>query len=311
MNTLHLKYVVEIERAGSITKAAENLYMNQPNLSKTLRELEESLDIVIFKRTPKGMLPTKKGREFLAYAKNILTQLEKMENLLCDEEERPVSFDIAVPRASYIARAFTEFVASLPEERAAKIDYRETNSLRTIRDVADGENNLGVIRFHADYEGYYDNVLAEKNLVGEVVLDFEYLVLASSESPLAQSEVVDCTKLGAFIEITHGDSRVPTLQGARVPYSDDSEKKRREIAIYERGSQLELLQRIPATYMWVSPMPQETMDTFSLMQRRSNMPNNRHIDMLIYRKGQHLSPEDALFVEKLSDVVEAVGKTAP
>lgn len=58
MNTLHLKYIVEIERTGSITLAAKNLYMNQPNLSKAVKEFEEYIGAEIFKRTTKGIIPT-------------------------------------------------------------------------------------------------------------------------------------------------------------------------------------------------------------------------------------------------------------
>ena len=65
MNTLHLKYAVEVERTGSISRAAENLFMGQPNLSKAIRELEETTGITIFKRTSKGVLPTPKLKAFL------------------------------------------------------------------------------------------------------------------------------------------------------------------------------------------------------------------------------------------------------
>ena len=58
MNTQHLKYVVEVERTGSITQAADNLYMAQPNLSKAIKELEDTLGISIFRRTSKGVVPT-------------------------------------------------------------------------------------------------------------------------------------------------------------------------------------------------------------------------------------------------------------
>ena len=41
MNLTHLKYAIEVEKTGSITKAAENLYMGQPNLSRVIKELED------------------------------------------------------------------------------------------------------------------------------------------------------------------------------------------------------------------------------------------------------------------------------
>ena len=53
MNLLHMKYAVEIAKTKSISKAAENLYTAQPNLSRAIKELEESLEITIFNRTTK------------------------------------------------------------------------------------------------------------------------------------------------------------------------------------------------------------------------------------------------------------------
>ena len=79
MNTLHFKYAVEIEKTRSITQAAENLYMAQPNLSKAIKELENSLGITIFRRTSKGVIPTDQGMKFLACAKQILMQIDNME----------------------------------------------------------------------------------------------------------------------------------------------------------------------------------------------------------------------------------------
>ena len=64
MNILHLKYAVEIAKTGSLNKAAENLYMGQPNLSRAIRELEAGLGITIFERTPRGMVVTPDGEAF-------------------------------------------------------------------------------------------------------------------------------------------------------------------------------------------------------------------------------------------------------
>ena len=62
MNLTYLKYVVEVEKSGSITGAAQNLYMGQPNLSKAIKELENDIGITLFKRTAKGVVPTRQGR---------------------------------------------------------------------------------------------------------------------------------------------------------------------------------------------------------------------------------------------------------
>ena len=60
--------------------AAKNLFVSQPNLSSAIKELEEELQIIIFKRTNKGEEITQEGEEFLAYARQILSQVELLED---------------------------------------------------------------------------------------------------------------------------------------------------------------------------------------------------------------------------------------
>ena len=81
MNILQIKYAVEVARYGSINKAAEALYIAQPNLSRYIRELEADLGITIFKRTYRGMAPTPDGETFLHYAQQVLNQIDDIEKL--------------------------------------------------------------------------------------------------------------------------------------------------------------------------------------------------------------------------------------
>ena len=85
MNVIHMKYAVEVAKAGSINKASETLLVAQPNLSRSIKELEADLGITIFLRTSKGMTLTPKGEEFMGYAKNILSQLDELETMYKSE----------------------------------------------------------------------------------------------------------------------------------------------------------------------------------------------------------------------------------
>ena len=92
LNILYLKYAVTVARCGSITGAAEQLYMNQPNLSKAIKELETSLNITIFQRTSTGVIPTVQGQEFLDSARQILQQIAELEERYQSEEKRKIAF---------------------------------------------------------------------------------------------------------------------------------------------------------------------------------------------------------------------------
>ena len=76
MNILHIKYALEVARLGSLNKAAESLLTAQPNISRSIKELEADLGITIFNRSAKGMELTPEGEEFMSYAKEILKQIE-------------------------------------------------------------------------------------------------------------------------------------------------------------------------------------------------------------------------------------------
>ena len=81
MNLMHIKYAVEVANEGSINKAAEKLYVGQPNLSRAIKELEASLGVKIFERSAKGMGLTSDGETFIRYAKTILRQVDEVESI--------------------------------------------------------------------------------------------------------------------------------------------------------------------------------------------------------------------------------------
>ena len=130
----------------------------------------------------------------------------------------------------------------------------------------------------------------------------------SVRHPLAAEVEIDARMLKRYILITHGDAEPPFLAPSQDKIlqetSGDAMIKGCEIAIYERGSQLELLERVSLAYMWVSPVPQEVLKRFDLTQRRCITPNNSHKDFLIYRNDYEFSYEDKLFIEKLHTAVK-------
>lgn len=302
MNILHLKYAVEVEKTRSINKAAENLFMSQPNLSRAIKELEESLGITIFKRTTKGIKITPQGEEFLGYAKKILSQIDEVEALYKGDRDRKQSFSISVPRASYIADAFTEFAKEIDPAKPAEISYKETNSMRAVNNILQSDYNLGIIRYQKTFEKYFDAMLREKKLHKELVREFSYVAVMSEENPLAKKAAIELTDLKDCIEIAHADPFVPSFPMAEARKAELSEFVDKRIFIFERGSQMELLKNVPSSFMWVSPISAEMLERYSLVEKQC--PDNKKVyrDVLIYREGYRLSPLDELFIEKLNDV---------
>ncbi|NLM12044.1 MAG: LysR family transcriptional regulator [Clostridiaceae bacterium] len=305
MNIQHLKYAVEVYKTGSISQAAENLYMGQPNLSKTIKELETTLGISIFKRTSKGVIPTEKGEEFFVFAKKILSQYDEMISHY-KQENKKQSFSISVPRGSYITNAFTRFIKSLDYNKEIDINFNETSSMKAVRNIVENGYRLGIIRYNIVHERHFIDYLEENDLAYVKIFEFEHLVLMSELHPLANNNEVLYSNLDQYIEIIHGDRSIPYL--SKKEKEDNRQNEKKVIRLFERGSQFDILTHIPTTYMWASPVPLETIELYKLVQRKCNVKDNIYKDVLIYPKGYKLKKIDNAFIEKLYEVKNEISQ---
>ena len=299
MNVMHMKYAVEIANTKSISKAAENLYMGQPNLSRAIKELEESLGITIFKRTTKGISVTPEGEEFLQYAKRIISQVEEVEEIYRNGKSKKQRFSVCVPRASYISDAFAEFAKNIDTSVSAEIFYKETNSMRTINNIVKEDYNLGIIRYQSSFDKYFTSMFSEKKLMHETITEFSYVLLMSKSHPLADKEKIELKDLADYIEISHADPYVPSLPLIDVKKAELSESVDKHIFVFERGSQFVLLEKVPTTFMWVSPIPDELLEKYSLVQKKCIGNTKLYKDVLIYRKGYKLTELDDAFITEV------------
>ena len=298
MNVIHMKYAVEVAKAGSINKASEVLHVAQPNLSRSIKELEADLGITIFSRTSKGMTLTPKGEEFIGYAQNILRQLDEVEMMYKSELPAKQIFSVSVPRASYIADAFAKF-SNCIGEGSAEIYYQETNSNRAIINILEHNYNLGIIRYASHFDNYFKTLLDEKGLQYELVAEFQYMLVMNAKHPLAQKEEIRYQDLEPYIQISHADPYVPSLSAATVQKDEHTVDCSRNIYVLERGGQFHLLSQNPNTFMWVSPLPEDVITGFGLVQKTCPDNHKLYRDVLIRRKNYRLSKLDKAFVTEL------------
>ena len=296
MNTTYLIYALEIERVGSISQAAQNLYMAQPNLSKAIRELEKELGFTIFKRTAKGVSPTEEGTEFLYHARQIMEQVGAVERISQRIGTDKLKYKISIPRGSYIVDGFTSFLSELELEKGMEVTINETNALGTISNVADRGYNLGIIRYQMLDETHYLTMLKNNHLTYETIWEFEYVLVMSKNHPLANKETITPEDLSEYTKITHGDIELPHVR--RINHEAEM-TPRNVIYVYERGSQFDLLTNVPTTYMWVSPIPQKLLDKLQLVQRICRAEDNLYKDVMIFREDYHITEHDRLFQKKI------------
>ena len=295
-----MKYAVEVARLGSLNKAAETLMIAQPNISRSIKELEADLGITIFQRSAKGMVLTPDGEEFMEYARDILHRIDKIEQSYRDGSHKKRKFSISVPRACYISAAMAEFSKNIGDT-PVEIYYKETNSKKTIKKLLENEYKLGIIRYSDNHDKYYKAMLEEKGLSYELVAEFSYVLLMSRDNPLASKETITYEDLSDYIEIAHADPYVPTLSMSKVFREELPDKVDQRIFVFERASQFDLLSENPRTFMWVSPASQQILDRYNLVQRVCVGNKKVYRDVLIYHKGYKLTKLDKDFITSLCD----------
>lgn len=300
MNLLHVKQALEVAKAGSLNKASETLLIAAPNISRSIKELESELGIIIFNRTQNGMELTPDGIEFVNFAKDILNQIDELEKFYKNGSSKKQKFSICVPRACYISDAFARF-SNLISKDAAEIFYKETNTQNTIRNVLNEDYKLGIVRYPENYDKYYKALFDEKDLQCELVSEFTYSLIMSADCKLAQIDNITFDDLIDFIEISHADPRVPSTSLAKVIKEERPDNINRKIYIFERASQFDLLSTNHETFMWVSPPPNEVLERYNLVIKKCIENKKVYKDMLIYKAGYKLSKLDRQFITSLCE----------
>jgi len=293
MNIQHLKYAMEVERVGSITDAAENLFISQPSLSKALRELETSLGFSVFERTGKGMVPTVKGREMLNHAYTIMNQLSEIEALSAVDDMEMQTLRLSMPHSNYIAEAVSRFSSTINPQTPMNIRVREASSMRTIDGVSDGTFRLGIIRYVLDEESMYLSALNRRSIRSEVIWEYDQMVVFSLNNPLASRAHITGSDLEKQIEIVGAEERefrTAEEGGSRRIHTNT-------IFAGGRAMQLDFLNRLPASYMWTEPMSKALLERYHLIQRPANL--HRLCDRMIYTSDMRFTATERAFIDKL------------
>lgn len=145
MDLKALEYFVRVAELGSFTQAEQALSVPQPTLSKHVRALEVEVQQALFDRTGRGVVLTEAGRQLLAHAHGILTQVERARRDLISGSG-VLTGDCVVGFPSGVGRALT--VALVRECRRQLPDARlvlyELLSTHVLEQVAEGRIDIGL-----------------------------------------------------------------------------------------------------------------------------------------------------------------------
>ena len=290
MNTQHLQYLIEIERMRSISQAAENLYIGQPNLSRILHEMEQDVGFAIFERTSRGVRPTERGADFLRHARSILREVDSID-ALGPRHSVPNRLRVCLPRSATQFDAAAEYLTTLSDSENFEVNVKECFARQALEMVANGEAEIGVIRFRSDYYDYFQEQTSAGNLSFQQLARFEYQLVLAKDHPLAPEKTVTQEMLFEYTEIAHG-----TLPRGR---SKSEEQKNRRIYTVDRMAQMQLLSSIWGAYMWSEPIAKRYLQTWGLTQKTCAGNRPSYCDALIFHPQYAMNDLEAGFVRQM------------
>lgn len=165
MNINQLKYVLKTASSSSMREAATGLYVSQPALSASIRELEEELGILIFERTNKGISLTEEGREFISYAKQTVAQYEIMEDRYINAGRDKERFSVSTQHYNFAITSFTNVINKFKPGKYV-FSIHETRTSEVLENVRDYKSEIGIV----SYSGSNEKLI--KKLIREYQLEF-------------------------------------------------------------------------------------------------------------------------------------------
>lgn len=184
MKLQQLRYVVKVAECGSITEASRRLFVSQPSVTASIRDLENEMGVHIFERTNKGVIVSEEGETFLGYARQVLDQADLLEGKYKGTSEQVPHFSVSCQHYSFAVNAFVDVIR---EFDAARYDFtlREEQTHEIIEDVAHMKSELGILYLSEHNREVIERMLAANELVFERLFCATPHVFVCSDHPLA------------------------------------------------------------------------------------------------------------------------------
>lgn len=201
MTLQQLKYAVTVAECGTISAAAEKLFISQPSLTTAVRELESEMGVTIFSRTNRGVIVSREGEEFLGYARQILSQAQLLQERFSGREQGEKRFAVSSQHFNFTVLAFSRLVQNFRGPRYS-FHFRETTTYEVLEDVSQLRSEVGILTLNEDNERFL------RRMFGKLGLEFTELkrvqaeLFVSAEHPLAGRRFVTVEDVSPYPCIT-------------------------------------------------------------------------------------------------------------
>lgn len=197
MRIQQLEYLEKIVEKGSINEAAKELFLTQPSLSNAVKELEKEMGIQILLRNKSGVTLTDEGRGFMVYARQILDQVNLLEEKYKQKQPRKQALSVSAQHYAFVVHAFVELIREVAADEY-QFTLRETETQNIIEDLKDFKSELGVIYLSDFNRQVLEKLFKDSNLEFHPLFTALPHVFVSRSNPLAAKTSVSLADLADY-----------------------------------------------------------------------------------------------------------------
>ncbi|WP_010541362.1 LysR family transcriptional regulator [Dietzia alimentaria] len=233
-----LHYFIEVVAEGSITGAAEQLYVAQPTMSAAMKDLESRVGRTLLNRSARGVTLTDEGAEFLGYARQVVEQMSLLEQRYLGQTPSRRLLGVSAQHYSFVVEAFIRMVRS-GEAVQYEFSLRETRTWDIIEDVRTLRSELGVLYRNDFNRKVIGKLLRDSGLSFQPLFAAVPHIFISRQNPLASRERVTLDDLAELPRLTFDQGANNSFYFAEEILSTLSSE--REIRVSDRATIFNLM----------------------------------------------------------------------
>lgn len=299
MTLQQLKYVITVAETGTITEAANKLYISQPSLTNAIHELEKEMNIVIFNRTNKGITLSRDGDDFLGYARQVLEQAAILEDKYKGSNGGKKQFCVSTQHYSFAVNAFVDLIKEYGQDEY-DFSLRETQTYEIIEDVARMRSEIGILFLNDFNEAVISKILKSHELKFHQLFVAKPHVFISRRHPLAEKNVITNEELEQYPYLSFEQGEHNSFYFSEEIFSTSERKK--NIRVRDRATLFNLLIGLNG-YTVCSGVIDENLNGQEIIAVLLADESDMRIGYITHKKGM-LSRLGSTYLEALSRYLE-------
>ena len=292
MDYISLKYIITVDKFQSISKAADELYLSQPNISKAIQNVEKEIGFQIFIRTSRGVTTTPEGKEFIKKAVKIVHNFDDFTKEFQSISTQIFNMNIAHPKDIYYQNKVIDMAKKFEKEESLNVNVLEGTTEEIIDMVLKEIVNLGAIGVNEHDLAYYRKLLILNNLDFTIKEPVKLKATFHKSNPICDKTNLSKHDLISQTLITTNTNDYYKYYNEKYHMVLSSNVIKTTVGFH----QIALLTKTENSYLLSLPLSQDVLDLYDCKSIDLNTGVGDWITIFIYKKTSELTNLEKEFI---------------